>query len=685
MILVYPCSTCFINLFVVRLFLIITVWAIFLGGSHAVGSSLQLSNDVQTYNNVGPFVGYKVSDESIDQCIRLESLPYTYGADEVINLGFQKKSVWFKLVINNRSVKDSLWRLMLTYPLLDRVEFYQEDNGQIKNRLLTGELFHSTYTVSGFVFPFSVAPLRSTTIYIRVQTQGGVLMPLSIASASVSSSSFSRYSQIYGAFFGAILVMGLFNLLLFIQLKDIGFLFYSAFIWFQGLVHFMYTGHHLIYLPLSVHTYSNALLIFLMYSTNVFSLFFTLRFLGVKYMSNWLKYSLRGLLGASLLGLCLQFLIPYYYSAQFLSLLYIITPIMIFIAGFLGLLKGQIYARYFILAWFVFIISIVSLSLRTLGLLPGHYPLDVMVQLGSVIDVIMLGFALAERYKVYRDERNMLLEEKINQSKLTIHQQSDQLQNAYDKIEIQNQKLLNYNQTLEEDVQKRTKELNQAIYELQHHVKTLEQYSYVVSHNLRSPVATILGLVGLLKRETLNEQAQQSFAYIEKTALNLDLTINELSGVLELRGQLLEFQSLTDEFVELYQHKLEALSAKLQIDFSAASAVTTFRFSIRNILFSLLDNAVKFNDPSRVLEIQVVSKKQQDRILLIVKDNGKGIDLTSLGDKLFKLYQRFDLEIEGRGLGLYMAKKQVEYIRGSIEVYSVVGQGSEFIVAIPIG
>jgi len=68
-----------------------------------------------------------------------------------------------------------------------------------------------------------------------------------------------------------------------------------------------------------------------------------------------------------------------------------------------------------------------------------------------------------------------------------------------------------------------------------------------------------------------------------------------------------------------------------------------------------------------------------------VKDNGKGIDLGKVKDKIFLLYQRFDLEVEGKGLGLFMAKTQVEAMGGKIMIESEVDKGSSFIVTFPIG
>jgi signal transduction histidine kinase len=118
-------------------------------------------------------------------------------------------------------------------------------------------------------------------------------------------------------------------------------------------------------------------------------------------------------------------------------------------------------------------------------------------------------------------------------------------------------------------------------------------------------------------------------------------------------------------------------------NFGAVPELTTVRPMLQSIFYNLLSNAIKYRSPERNLRIIATSRNQNGKIILEVADNGLGFDTHLHAEKLFKLYKRFHTHVEGRGLGLYLIKSQIEVLHGNIEVESAPGRGSIFRVTLP--
>lgn len=99
---------------------------------------------------------------------------------------------------------------------------------------------------------------------------------------------------------------------------------------------------------------------------------------------------------------------------------------------------------------------------------------------------------------------------------------------------------------------------------------------------------------------------------------------------------------------------------------------------LESIFINLISNAIKYRCPSRKLEISVKTKSKDKRNLLVVKDNGLGIDLKRHGNKLFHMYRTFHNNDDARGVGLFLVKSKVEALGGDITVKSELGKGSSF-------
>jgi signal transduction histidine kinase len=127
---------------------------------------------------------------------------------------------------------------------------------------------------------------------------------------------------------------------------------------------------------------------------------------------------------------------------------------------------------------------------------------------------------------------------------------------------------------------------------------------------------------------------------------------------------------------------MQATQAEIQIDL-AISSLSLPKIYLESILHNLLSNALKYHSPQRRPAIHVKSWQQEEQAYLSVSDNGLGMDLTKVGDKLFGLYKTFHEHKEAKGLGLYLTKLQVEALGGTIRVESQPDHGTTFTLSFP--
>ena len=259
-----------------------------------------------------------------------------------------------------------------------------------------------------------------------------------------------------------------------------------------------------------------------------------------------------------------------------------------------------------------------------------------------------------------------------------IQTQNNELYNQREIIEKQNNEIIQRNMTLEEEVKNRTKDLIE-------YNQQLEQFAFISAHNLRAPVARILGLGNILSFVRKNPEEEKSV--IDKIIFatkELDTVVKDLSTILDLRKNntsLITTISLDDELKlikENLEKEIQETNADIVEDFSGAPFIRTLKPYLDSILINLISNAIKYRHLDRRPIIQIKSEIIENQICLTVCDNGIGIDLSSYKEKLFMLYSRFHNHVEGKGMGLYLVKTQVVALGGKIEVESKIDHGTTF-------
>jgi PAS domain S-box-containing protein len=221
--------------------------------------------------------------------------------------------------------------------------------------------------------------------------------------------------------------------------------------------------------------------------------------------------------------------------------------------------------------------------------------------------------------------------------------------------------------------------------------KNMEQFSYIVSHNLRAPLANILGCAELIKHgHVSNEELANITNGIVTSAQQLDEVIKDLNQILQIKNPLIEkretvnLNEIVREIKNTIYDTVSLDNVTLKTEFDEVDKINSIKRFIYSIFYNLIHNSIKYQNPLVKPVIEIKSEQMDKGIKLTFKDNGSGIDLDKEGDKIFGLYKRFHQNTEGKGIGLFMVKTQVETIGGNIQIASELNKGTQFTIELPI-
>ncbi len=215
----------------------------------------------------------------------------------------------------------------------------------------------------------------------------------------------------------------------------------------------------------------------------------------------------------------------------------------------------------------------------------------------------------------------------------------------------------------------------------------LKQFSYIVSHNVRKPVANILGLYSLIEMgNVVGEERDELIQYIGNSIEELDYVIRDLNNILDIRDNFdqtksfVRFEDLVQKVISILKEEIKKNKTKIVFDHLEIDGIQTISGYFHSILYNLISNSIKYRQLDVEPEIEIKVLDKGEFVEIIVSDNGLGMNLPEIQSSLFGLYKRFHHHIEGKGIGLYMIKTQTEAMGGRIEVSSKENEGTSFSV-----
>ncbi|MFT2008142.1 PAS domain-containing sensor histidine kinase [Pontibacter sp. 13R65] len=217
----------------------------------------------------------------------------------------------------------------------------------------------------------------------------------------------------------------------------------------------------------------------------------------------------------------------------------------------------------------------------------------------------------------------------------------------------------------------------------------LDTFVYTASHDLKSPILNIEGLVNLLEvgLGPAKTGVADELQHIKTSVQRFKRTVEDLTEVSKIqrsfdqKAELLNVAELVDEVKELIQHEIVASGAEVTLQCELAPSLHFPKRNFKSILYNLILNAIKYRSPDRQAHILISTATEQDHFVLRVQDNGLGIPAEKR-QRVFELFKRMHSHVEGSGVGLYIVKRIIDNVGGSISIESEEQKGTTFKVTL---
>ena len=215
------------------------------------------------------------------------------------------------------------------------------------------------------------------------------------------------------------------------------------------------------------------------------------------------------------------------------------------------------------------------------------------------------------------------------------------------------------------------------------------EFGNIINHHFRSQVANLQGLIQLMELRNSPEEKMDYFSHLKKTVTNLLEITQIVSSVLHIQNNKsveytsVDIERLVDSIVSEFWQELLSDPFDLDLQIPEGFSVLTVRKYLHLILKELIANAIRFRKPNIPLKISIKALKKRNSTVLIVSDNGVGIDLELYKDRMFKLYDTLTINNNYKGTGLYMTKVRVSALGGKISVKSIPQEGASFHIELP--
>ena len=251
-------------------------------------------------------------------------------------------------------------------------------------------------------------------------------------------------------------------------------------------------------------------------------------------------------------------------------------------------------------------------------------------------------------------------------------------------VQIENKKIR------KDEIGTLTENFNMMVRELESNEYLSKEFMSNVSHEFKTPIASIQGFANLLKDKDVSEKDKEEYIdiIIEESGrlANLSNNIQQLSKLENKKGLIQKQKVAIDEQIRkciiILNNKLEEKNIEIGMDEDKDVFLNVNEDMMHQVWINLINNAIKYTDDNG--RIDIIIDEFKDRVVVEVKDTGRGIKEENV-DKIFEKFYQEDSShnSEGNGLGLAIVKKIVELHKGTIEVKSKIGEGSSFIVTIP--
>jgi signal transduction histidine kinase len=612
--------------------------------------SLVIGRDVSDYRDASG----KLSIGEIDAAMLAPA--FVALDQERTNFGYDSAHHWLRFRIDPGPTPA---RLMLEVGLasLDIVELHtmRRDGGSAVQR--AGDLIPwgaRPVPHRNNVFPIDLDGGAPTVFYLHVASGNTLTVPITLWNAEAFERN-ERGAQLgFGLFYGLLAALFLYNLIVYLSLRDRAYLWYVAYVATFGTALFTFDGFAFEYFwPDNIWLANHALGAFYSIAL-IFGGLFAREFLDTARQEPWLD---RGMLAVVAAAAALAFcaatgkFLDYGQIVRVLSFVAPIGAVLTLWIGVKALLRGYQPARYFLLAWTSLLFFVVLGALRNFALVPSNPLATYGLHVGLALDVVLLSTALTARIRAIQG-----------------------------RMIAAQHKLLDSTRRHQAALEARARELADANREL-------EAFSHTVAHDLRAPLRAIDGFANLLRlehREVLPEPGRRDIEMISRNARRMAVLVDGLLEFARL-GRITPANSRVamESLVESVLEEL-AIAPGVAVALGRLPVVTGDVALLRQVWANLIANAVKFSARVDRPVVDITARITADELVFSVADNGTGFD-PAHSAKLFGMFQRLHspAEFEGTGVGLATVKRIVERHGGRVGARAAPNHGACFEFCLP--
>lgn len=590
-----------------------------------------------------------------------------------LHLGVSNSTFWLKsnLHVPQTHETSTNYFLTITDPSINFVEFFMIDsNGKIISHQTSGSAIRPTErSISNNQIAFSLKNLKEGRYWLvlKIRSRAFLNIPIQLKLDETFQKESLIIYLLLGGFYSIMLLVIFYNLAAFLitQEKILFYSFASSLLFTFALS--TYDGILGFYTPLVrvLQPYISIEALFLS-SGMVFLLLFNISFLKIS-----AKTALTKLLKVCIFVFLINFILSFIDNVSAIYLLVTMVPLclVLILWGFIWAYENQVPMSSYLLTANIFLTIgvIISLLPSFSHIIPAWWAVYGL-HIGYILYVITISLGLLVRF---------------HKTRLEVVRKETQILKEKDKKRMEAEK----NAALQRIMEEKTADLLRQNKELKKLNEELDRFVYSISHELSSPLKSLIGLIQLMKQDKNQENLMMYLEMQEQSIRKLDLYTKELTDL--LRNARVDVSKTRISFRELINEVLN--QRKTDIGYDKVKKIISIRqdlpfVSDRNriaiILNNIISNSIQYHRENVQAHVKIQVEVSREKATIIISDNGQGIGKEHL-NKVFNMFYRANEKSQGVGLGLFIVKETIAKLQGTMDMHSEIDVGTIFKIEIP--
>jgi len=648
----------------------------------------------------------------------------------VPNLGNSNSWIWARLELD--PVKDAGLHVEIAYSTIDSLQVFMVCDGvTVSDKLVGVNNTNNRDRLNIGNYPSFLIPsidCENLTCYIRAWSGKQLLLPVRIESSQKIQSDGHVRDVLFAIYLGIVMSLLLYNLFLFFSVKDKNYLHYVLFIIAIGGTQLVLNGYDRVFNLVSIPWLSLRMTHVFGILSGVLTILFSRNFLHLKKNTPFYD-KLFGLLYIPYFIATLLLVLGFYNTSYDIINFSALSIIILIPASIKVWKSGDVSAGYFLVGWSVFIIAVVIFALKDFGIIPYNEATIYALPMGSAIELVVLSLALGSRINKLKEDSELAKEKELNTSLLNEKIQREQNVKLEQNVEERTSELTKTNASLSDTLQNLQSTQEQLIQSEK--LASIGQLTAGIAHELNNPINYVSSSAVSLKRDFIDvkevlsliinldpnsESLKESIESVKSKLLELDITftVKEIDELLEgvedgahrtaeiVRG--LRIFSRMDGNQELKANINELLSSTLiilrsnlkhvvDVDVDLAENLPdincqpgklnqVFMNIITNAAHATIDTDLKRSERSVKVSTCVLKTENAEVIQVKISDNGVGMSQETQSQIFIPFFTTKDVG-KGTGLGLSIVQGILEDHNAQVEISSVMGEGTVFILSFP--